>query len=259
MPRESRKSINSKYIHVITQGIKKEYIFKNDKYKQEYIKLLNDMLNEYENTKLLAYCIMDNHAHLLIYTDKIEELSKIMSRVNTSYGIFYNKHRMRVGYVFRNRYYTQEIADIKHLFNTLAYIHKNPVKAGIVKNEIQYKFSSYKNYIQKNVNKEDIKLIFDTEDYLKQFKFIHKNFSSENIIDVKEEQEKSEEKMKKIIIRFCNENNWELDYIKKNNYLLLLLINNIKNNCDVTNKVITEYLKIGKNRISNILKKSIVE
>ena len=64
--------------------------------------------------------------------------------------------------------------------------------------------------------------------------------------------------MKKIIIRFCNENNWELDYIKKNNYLLLLLINNIKNNCDVTNKVITEYLKIGKNRISNILKKSIV-
>lgn len=258
MPRVSRTSINSKYIHVITQGIKKEYIFKNDKYKQEYIKLLNNMLNEYENTKLLAYCIMDNHAHLLIYTDKIEELSKIMSRVNTSYGIFYNKHRMRVGYVFRNRYYTQEIADKEHLFNTLAYIHKNPVKAGMVKNENQYKFSSYKNYIQKNVNIEDIKLIFGTEDYLKQFKFIHKNFSSENIVDVKEEQEKAEEKMKKIIIRFCNENNWELDYIKKNNYLLLLLINNIKNNCDVTNKVITEYLKIGKNRISNILKKSIV-
>ena len=202
MPRVSRTSINSKYIHVITQGIKKEYIFKNDKYKKEYTKLLNDILNEYENTKLLAYCIMDNHAHLLIYTDKIEELSKIMSRVNTSYGIFYNKHRMRVGYVFRNRYYTQEIADKEHLFNTLAYIHKNPVKAGMVKNENQYKFSSYKNYIQKNVNIEDIKLIFGTEDYLKQFKFIHKNFSSENIVDVKEEQEKSEEKMKKIIIRF---------------------------------------------------------
>lgn len=67
MPRGSRTSINSKYIHVITQGIKKEYIFKNDKYKKEYIKLLNDMINEYENTKLLAYCIMDNHAHLLIY------------------------------------------------------------------------------------------------------------------------------------------------------------------------------------------------
>lgn len=197
--------------------------------------------------------------HICLYTEKIEELSKIMSRVNTSYGIFYNKHRMRVGYVFRNRYYTQEIADKKHLFNTLAYIHKNPVKAGMIKNEIQYKFSSYKNYIQKNVNIEDIKLIFDTDDYLKQFKFIHKNFSSENIIDVKEEQEKSEEKMKKIIIRFCNENNLELCYIKKNNYLLLLLINEIKNNCDVTNKVITEYLKIGKNRISNIAKKNIME
>ena len=177
MPRTSRTLINSKYIHVITQGIKKEYIFKNDKYKQEYIKLLDDMLNEYKDTKLLAYCIMDNHAHLLIYTDKIEELSKIMSRVNTSYGIFYNKHRMRVGYVFRNRYYTQEISDKNHLFNALAYIHKNPVKAGMVKNEIQYKYSSYKNYIHKNVDMEKIKLIFDTEDYLKQFKFIRKNFS----------------------------------------------------------------------------------
>ena len=102
---------------------------------------------------------------------------------------------------------------------------------------------------------EKIKLIFDTEDYLKQFKFIHKNFSPENIIDIKDEQEKSEEKMKKIIVKFCNENNLKLDYIKKNNYLLLLLINEIKDNCDVTNKVITEYLKIGKNRISNISKR----
>lgn len=137
----------------------------------------------------------------------------------------------------------------------MAYIHKNPVKAGMVKNEIQYKYSSYKNYIHKNVDIEKIKLIFDTEDYLKQFKFIHKNFSPENIIDIKDEQEKSEEKMKKIIVKFCNENNLKLDYIKKNNYLLLLLINEIKDNCDVTNKVITEYLKIGKNRISNISKR----
>ena len=90
MPRISRNSITSKFIHVITQGIKKEYIFQENEYKIEYIKLLNRIVREFESVKILAYCIMDNHAHLLIYTDKTKGLSKIMSKLNTSYGIFYN-------------------------------------------------------------------------------------------------------------------------------------------------------------------------
>lgn len=252
MPRISRNNITSKYIHVIVQGIKKEYIFQENEYKQEYIKLLDKIVKEFAITKILAYCIMDNHAHLLIYTDEIEELSKIMSRVNTSYAIFYNKNTNRVGYVFRNRYYTQQIVNEKHLFNTLVYIHKNPVKANMVEKERNYKYSSYNSYVQNKVNKEIIKLIFNTDNYINQFYFIHKNFSEENIIDIKEEQGKSEQKMKDIIIQFCNEYNCDLDYIKKDNYLLTLLVKKVKNNSDATNKMISEYIKIGKNRIYNL-------
>lgn len=254
MPRISRNSMTSKYINVITQGIEKKYIFKNDEYKQEYIKLLRKIKEEYISTKILAYCIMDNHAHLLIYTDKIEELSKIMSRVNTTYGIFYNKRTNRVGYVFRNRYYTQQIVDEKHLLNTLVYIHKNPVKAKIVEIESDYKYSSYNSYARNKVNKDIVKLIFNTDNYINQFYFIHKNFSEENIIDIKEEQEETEQKMKNIIIQFCNEYNCNLDCIKKDNYLLLLLVEKIKSNCNATNKMISKYIKIGKNRISNLIK-----
>ena len=254
MPRISRNNIISQYIHVITQGIKKEYIFKKDEYKQEYMKLLNKIVEEFESTKILAYCIMDNHAHLLIYTNEIEELSKIMSRVNTAYGIFYNKHTNRVGYVFKNRYYTQQILDEKHLFNTLVYIHKNPVKANMVEKEDDYTYSSYNSYVKNKVNKEVVKLLFNTDDYMDQFYYIHKNFLPENIIDIKEEQEKSEQKMKKIIRQFCDEYNWNLDYIKKDNYLLSLLVKEIKNNSDATNKMISEYIEIGKNRIANLTK-----
>lgn len=254
MPRVSRSNITSKYIHVITQGIEKEYIFEKHDYKKEYIKLLNKIVKEFESTKILAYCIMDNHTHLLIYTDEIEELSKIMSRVNTSYGIFYNNHKNRVGYVFRNRYYTQQIMDEKHLFNTLVYIHKNPVKAKIVEKESNYKYSSYNSYVQNKVDKEIIKLIFNTDNYIEQFYFIHKNFSEKNIIDIREEQEKSEQKMKNTIIQFCEGYNCDLNYIKKNNYLLMLLVKEIKDNSDVTNKMISEYIEIGKNRISNLIK-----
>lgn len=256
MPRISRNNITSKYIHVITQGIKKEYIFENEEYKQEYIKLLNRIIKEYSFTKILAYCIMDNHAHLLIYTDNMKELSKIMSRVNTSYGIFYNKRKERVGYVFRNRYYTQEIIDEKHLFNTFAYIHKNPVKAKIVKKESDYKYSSYNNYVENKVEEKIIKMIFNSNNYLEQFYFIHKNFLDENVIDIKEEQQRSQQKMENIIIEFCDKYDCDLDYIKKDNYLLILLIKEVKNNSDVTNKAIAEYIKIGKNRISNLFKEN---
>lgn len=256
MPRLSRNNIKSKYIHAMTQGIKKEYIFENKEYKQEYIKLLKRIVKEYDFTKILAYCIMDNHAHLLIYTDDIKELSRIMSRVNTSYGIFYNRRKNRSGYVFRNRYYTQEIMDEKHLFNTLAYIHKNPVKAKIVKKEGDYKYSSYINYTKNKVDAEVVKLIFNSDNYLNQFYFIHKNFSEKNIIDIKEEKENSQQKMKDIIEEFCNKHNCNIDYIKKHNYLLRLLVKEIKNNCHCTNKCISEYIEIGKNRISKIMKEN---
>lgn len=253
MPRISRNNINSKYIHVITQGIKKEYIFYEEQFKEEYLNLLKRIVLEFEYTKILAYCIMDNHTHLLIYTDKIEELSKIMSRVNTSYGIFYNKNKNRIGYVFRNRYYTQQIIDRNHLFNTLVYIHKNPVKAKIVKSEIDYKYSSYRNYVKNKVHKEIVKLIFETENYINQFNFIHQNYLEENILEIKEEIN-PQQKIKNIISKFCDKYNYDLNYIKKDNYLLFLLVKEIKNNCNVTNKLISEYIEIGKNRIAKIIK-----
>ena len=91
MPRRARKTIASPYIHVITQGIKKEFIFYKNMYKNEYIKLLKKTMEKYKDFYLLAYCIMDNHAHLLIYVENINDLSKMMGKVNTAYGIFYNK------------------------------------------------------------------------------------------------------------------------------------------------------------------------
>jgi REP element-mobilizing transposase RayT len=252
MPRISRKNITSKYIHAIIQGIKKEYIFEDDEYKKEYINLLYRIIEKFQYTKILAYCIMDNHAHFLIYTEKIEELSRIMSRVNTSYGIFYNNREKRVGYVFKNRYYTQEILDEKHLLNTFAYIHRNPVKAKIVNKEEDYIFSSYNMYAQKKVDSNLSKLIFNTNDYINEFYFIHENLVEDNIIDIKEEQETVQKIMEKTVLKFCNEYNCNIDYIKKDNYLLMLLIKEIKSNCYTTNKLISEYIKIGKNRIYNL-------
>lgn len=253
MPRIARKNISASYIHVITQGIKKEYIFEKETHKKEYIKLLQKMFQEYNHLKLLCYCIMDNHAHLLIYTEDIVELSKLMSRVNTSYGIYYNKSKNRVGYVFRNRYYSQAIMDEKHLYNTVAYIHRNPVKAKMVEEMKDYKYSSYNCMKNGELDRKTIDLLFHTSDYFERFDWIHKNFEESNILEV-EEKKVSNEEIEKFIKNFCAEYKVSMNEIRRNNYFLKLVVNQLTDTYGVTNKQICEVFGIGKNRITYMKK-----
>ena len=60
------------------------------------------------NAKIIAYCIMNNHTHMLIETKTTENLSKYMHCLNTRYGIYYNKKYKRTGYVFRDIYKAEE-------------------------------------------------------------------------------------------------------------------------------------------------------
>lgn len=174
MPRVSRKSFECCLFHVMVQGVNQEYIFNTEKEMKKYQTLMFSKLEDYKDIKLFAYCIMNNHAHMLIYSDSIADLSNYMKSVNTSFSMFYNKNKNRVGVVFRNRFESEPIINQKHLFNCLVYIHNNPVKAGIVKTASEYKYSSYQDYIDKKINDEIIKFIFDDlDDYLEVFENIH--------------------------------------------------------------------------------------
>ena len=148
MPRIARKNSQSCFYHVIVQGINKEYIFEKEEYIEKYKELIIKKLDE-SNVIILAYCIMNNHAHLLIFSEKSEYVGKYMQRLNTSYSQFYNKINNRVGYVFRNRYYSQDILTAQQLYNCLRYIHNNPVKAGITRTMKGYKYSSYNEFLGK--------------------------------------------------------------------------------------------------------------
>ena len=176
MPRLARKLLRGKFFHITVKGINGDYIFQENIDKNEYLKLLK----EKSNIDILAYCIMDNHAHILIKTENVDEMSKYMKKVNTSYALYYNKKNMREGYVFKNRFFSQQIEDKKHLFSCIVYIHKNPVKANIVRNMESYKFSSYNDYFGINhrnlINNENIFKLFNNQDFndnLKKFKEYH--------------------------------------------------------------------------------------
>jgi len=146
MPRNSRKNIEGKYFHVMVQGIGKEHVFPDDNSKGYYLESINKA-KEKHKVCIFAFCVMSNHAHLLLYNENISVISLFMNNVNANYARYYNNENDRVGYVFRDRFKSEVIQDEKYLVNCLAYIHNNPVKAHIVKQAEDYKYSSYTNYL----------------------------------------------------------------------------------------------------------------
>ena len=249
--RRARRNIKSQFLHIIVQGIEKQYIFQKEIFKQKYLSLIQENLQEF-NIKLIAYTNMDNHVHLCIYYENIEAVSKFMHKINSHFATYYNLLENRVGYLFRNTFYTQEIFDKQQLFNVIAYIHNNPLKAKMIKYLGEYKYSSYNQYKNKEIDKNIILLVFETCDYMPIFDFIHKNYNELTVLDIKEEQHGDYERL---IRDFCIENNIPDKTLRYDEDLLMKLIKKMKSECYLTNKKISELLKINKNRIGKIVKK----
>jgi len=153
MPRIPREYLNTEYFHIITQGINKSYIFDSPIDIKYYIKNMYDIKEKY-NIEIIAYCIMNNHAHILIKSNAIKKLSEYMHNLNTRYGCYYNKKYRRVGYVFRDRYKAEGIYTERHLYSCIKYIYNNPVKAGICNNPEEYLYSNYKTVINGGEDEE---------------------------------------------------------------------------------------------------------
>lgn len=256
MPRKARNNQISGYYHVMSQGINQEYIFNKKSYIEKYKEL---MFKKSKNLdiNILAYCIMNNHVHILINTNKISDLSKYMQKLNTTYSNFYNKINKRVGYVFRDRFLSQEILSEKQLFCCMRYIHYNPVKAGIVKFVSDYQYSSYNEFIGKRyiINDNCIKIIFsDLNNYKKMFYELHNidnKICDEDFIDIKIKDKEIKEYIKYV------ENKYKLQakQIKTNKELLEKVIKTARRTTSATVRELAEILEVSKSTISNYEKK----
>ena len=143
MPRYPRNYLDTSFFHVMSQGINKSYIFEDEIDIKFYIKNMYEIKDNY-SVKIIAYCIMNNHTHVLIETKTTENLSKYMHCLNTRYGLYYNKKHKRIGYVFRDRYKAEGIYSEEQLYNCIKYIYDNPVKAGVCNKAEEYECSNYK-------------------------------------------------------------------------------------------------------------------
>jgi len=96
--------------------------------------------------KLYAFCLMPNHFHLLIEQIGDIPISKLISKLCTSYSKYINKKYKRVGHVFQDCFKAVIAEDNPQLMWTSAYIHMNPVKDRLIKHPEDYKWSSYNDF-----------------------------------------------------------------------------------------------------------------
>lgn len=250
MPRIARSSLGTSFFHVIVQGINKEYIFYKEEYINRYLELIDKKKEEY-NIQLLAYCIMNNHAHLLIYAETYTELSKFMHKVNCTYAQFYNTCENRVGVLFRNRYVSEPIYKEDYLLNCINYIHMNPVEANMVNECSKYKYSSYNQYINnEGVAKSNILAeIFGKQNWKELFNVLNNKIEFEDI------EVENKEIFNKVIKMFEKDNHKVLDEIINDKVLFKKLIRILKDNYKFSYAQIARNFNFSRGKLQYFLKK----
>ena len=250
--RRARKNLVSDYLHIMVQGINREYIFNKKEEIQKYLKILKKNLIKYD-VLIIAYCIMNNHAHFLVYSENKKEVSELMRVVNTTYAIYYNKKNNRVGFVFRNRYRAEEILTNAHLISCIKYIHQNPVKAGICNNMKNYEFSSYNDYLNGKgfINKERIKKYLEYNG-IDIEKILENKYDCDKFIDVDCKNHK--EKIDRVVNDFLKNKDVGIKEIKKNSSLLKELSRILYYDYNITQKEIGEIIGVNRLRVHRAIK-----
>ncbi len=149
MPRIARMKSPADYYHIMMRGINKERIFIDQAHKKFMEELLETQLKE-NQASLVAYCIMDNHLHLVV-KGELKDISTSLKKVNIRFAMRLDKEPNRVGHVFQDRYKSKIIHDDQHLLQAIRYVHNYPVKANRVNNPKEYQWSSYGCYVNKKV------------------------------------------------------------------------------------------------------------
>ncbi|QOR33698.1 transposase [Clostridium sp. 'deep sea'] len=145
MARKPRIHYKGALYHVICRGNNRESIFATETDKQDYILQIIRYKERY-NFKLYSYCIMDNHAHLVIEIDEAP-LAKIMQGIQQVYTQRYNYRYDHVGHVFQQRYKAILIDKQAYLLQLIRYVHNNPVKAGY-EDGLNYAWCSHTDYLK---------------------------------------------------------------------------------------------------------------
>ncbi|MFZ7121841.1 MAG: transposase [Eubacteriaceae bacterium] len=253
MARQARAESPTGYYHIMMRGNNAEAIFEFDEQKKFFLSLLHQ---EEALIEIVAYCIMNNHVHIITKCE-ITDLSKAIKRLNIRYAMKYNYLNNRVAHVFQDRYKSEIITSEIYLNEVIRYVHNNPVAAQIVEKAENYPWSSYNEYLRNikiisRKQKEFIMKLFSNNKEV--FKNFHVKKDRYEYLDTKETIENIRIKnAQELITEYCEEKGiTKRKQIIKNQTNLHEIVKKLLTNTKLTHRQISKLLEISSSLVHEI-------
>jgi putative transposase len=128
MPRTARASVGNLCYHVINRGNARGEVFHKEEDYTAFVQLMSDA-QERLPMRLLAFCLMPNHFHLVLWPHADGDLSRWMQWLLTAHVRRYHRHYRSSGHVWQGRFKAFPIQQDDHLLTVLRYVERNPVRA----------------------------------------------------------------------------------------------------------------------------------
>lgn len=148
MPRRPRVVIPGVPHHVTQRGNNRQAIFFSDANRRFYLSLLAQHAAEY-GTKILGYCLMNNHVHIIGVPQCEDSLAKTLARTHSEYALSVNRTRERSGHLWQNRFFSCPMGPT-HLQRAMLYVDMNPVRAGLVATASDWLWSSARTHVRES-------------------------------------------------------------------------------------------------------------
>ena len=145
MPRRDRCILPGVACHVTQRGVDHREVFSSCEDRATYLRPLRDNLAD-ARAAVLGYCLMTNHVHLIVVPECVDSLAILFRRVHGRYAQYYNTGCGRTGHLWQNRYFACVLGE-RHLWSGLAYVERNPARAGMVDRAPDYAWSSAEAHI----------------------------------------------------------------------------------------------------------------
>jgi putative transposase len=141
MPRLARVVAPGYAHHVTQRGTNHGIIFADDEDRRKFLFYLGDWAPK-TRTRVWAYCLMNNHFHLLLVPETETSLSKCLHGVTFLYAQNFNERHQRSGRFWQNRFFSCPVDTDSYLWTAARYIERNPVRAGFVETPDAWNWSS---------------------------------------------------------------------------------------------------------------------
>ncbi len=145
MPRYARPHVTGGLFHVISRFHNREFLLDKPGSRERYLSAIGKAAERYD-TRVLAYCLMSSHVHLVLQLGK-DPLGAFMRSVNTGWAIWLNKTFNRIGTTLANRPRSVFCDSETYALDLVRYVHNNPVRAGLVEKAGDSLWSSHRFYL----------------------------------------------------------------------------------------------------------------